>query len=63
GHSLIVSPWGDIIAEAGLEPGIIFADIDLAEVEDARRRIPSLQHDRDDLREIVYGSKDMRAAS
>jgi predicted amidohydrolase len=46
GHSLIVSPWGEILAEAGEEPGAIFADIDPAKVDEARRMIPSLQHDR-----------------
>jgi predicted amidohydrolase len=46
GHSLIVSPWGDVLAEAGEEPGVIYADIDPAKVEDARRMIPSLRHDR-----------------
>lgn len=46
GHSLIVSPWGDILAEAGNEPGVIVADIDLAALDDFRRRVPSLQHDR-----------------
>ncbi|HEX3808744.1 MAG TPA: carbon-nitrogen hydrolase family protein [Rhizomicrobium sp.] len=47
GHSLIVSPWGEIIAEAGTEPGVIVADIDPALSQDARARIPNLQHDRD----------------
>ncbi len=46
GHSLIVGPWGEILAEAGTEPGIILADIDPAAVTDARSRVPSLQHDR-----------------
>jgi deaminated glutathione amidase len=47
GHSLVVAPWGDIIAEAGaLETGVIFADIDLAKVAAARAQVPSLQHDR-----------------
>lgn len=46
GHSLIVSPWGEVIAEAGGDPGVIFADIDPAKVAEARARIPSLQHDR-----------------
>ena len=44
GHSLIVSPWGDILAEAETEPGVIFADIDVREVETARNRIPALEH-------------------
>jgi len=46
GHSLIVDPWGRIIAEGGTEPGIVMAEIDLAEVAKARGRIPSLQHGR-----------------
>lgn len=46
GHSLIVGPWGEILAEGGTEPGVIVADIDPAEAEAARARIPSLQHDR-----------------
>jgi predicted amidohydrolase len=46
GHSLIVAPWGEIIAEAGDEPGIIYADIDPAKVEEARRMVPALRHDR-----------------
>jgi predicted amidohydrolase len=47
GHSLIVSPWGDILAEAGDEPGHIQADIDLRLVAEARQRIPALGHVRD----------------
>jgi deaminated glutathione amidase len=46
GHSLVVDPWGRILAEAGTEPGIIVADVDPAEVAAARARIPSLQHGR-----------------
>jgi predicted amidohydrolase len=46
GHSLIVDPWGRIIAEGGIEPGVVMAEIDLAEVAKARARIPSLQHGR-----------------
>ena len=46
GHSLIVDPWGRIIAEAGTEPGITVAEIDPAEVANARARVPSLQHGR-----------------
>ncbi|MDA7947893.1 MAG: carbon-nitrogen hydrolase family protein [Hyphomicrobiaceae bacterium] len=47
GHSLIISPWGEIIAEAGTEPDVIFAEIDPVQVAEARTRIPSLRHDRD----------------
>jgi len=47
GHSLIVSPWGDILAEAdGVRPTVIVADIKPSLVQEARVRIPSLQHDR-----------------
>jgi len=46
GHSLIVGPWGEILAEAGTDPCVIVADIDPAEVATVRGRIPSLTHDR-----------------
>lgn len=46
GHSIIVDPWGRVLAEAGNEPGVILAEIDLAEVTNARARIPSLRHTR-----------------
>ena len=42
-----MSPWGEVLAEAGIEPGIIIADIDLAQADLARARIPALLHDRD----------------
>ena len=46
GHSLIVSPWGEILADGGEEVGISLAEIDAAKVEEARRAVPALQHDR-----------------
>jgi predicted amidohydrolase len=46
GHSLIVDPWGRILAEGGTEPGVVIAEIDLGEVAKARARIPSLEHGR-----------------
>ncbi len=46
GHSLIVDPWGRVLAEGGTEPGVVMAVIDMAEVAKARARIPSLQHGR-----------------
>ena len=46
GHSLIIDPWGRIIAEGGTEPGVIVAEINPAEVVNARARVPSLQHGR-----------------
>ena len=46
GHSLIVGPWGDVLAEAGTDPGVITADLDLGEIAEVRGRLPSLHHDR-----------------
>lgn len=46
GHSLIVNPWGEIIADGGTEEGVVMAEIDLSDVAKARGRIPSLRHDR-----------------
>ncbi len=47
GHSLVISPWGEILGEGGVQPAVIFADVELQLLEDVRRRVPSLQHDRD----------------
>ena len=49
GHSLAVSPWGDVLADAGTEPCVTLVDLDLASVDHARRRVPSLHHDREFL--------------
>jgi deaminated glutathione amidase len=46
GHSLIVDPWGRVLAEGGIDPQPVIADVDPAEVALARARIPSLQHGR-----------------
>ncbi len=46
GHSLAIAPWGEILADGGTDPGVTFVDIDLAEVANARARVPSLIHDR-----------------
>jgi predicted amidohydrolase len=46
GHSLIIDPWGKIVAEGGIEPSVIVAELDLAQVARARSRIPSLDHGR-----------------
>ncbi len=46
GHSLVVDPWGRIIAEGGTEPGVVIAEIDPAEAAAARAKIPSLGHGR-----------------
>jgi predicted amidohydrolase len=46
GHSLVVSPWGEVLLDAGTEPGVHIVDLDLNAVTDARRRVPALEHDR-----------------
>jgi len=46
GHALIIAPWGEVLADAGEAPGIITATLDPAEVDEARRRVPALTHDR-----------------
>jgi deaminated glutathione amidase len=46
GHSLVIDPWGRVLAEGGVEPAVVLADVDLAEIAGARARIPSLQHGR-----------------
>jgi deaminated glutathione amidase len=48
GHSLVISPWGEILAEGdGETPSVITADIDVRLVDDARAKVPSLTHDRE----------------
>ncbi|WP_194097684.1 carbon-nitrogen hydrolase family protein [Marivivens aquimaris] len=46
GHSMAISPWGDILADSGTDEGIVFIELDSGEVSKARNRIPSLTHDR-----------------
>ena len=46
GHSLVVDPWGAVIAEAGESPTVIHAELDLGRVEAVRAQLPSLTHDR-----------------
>jgi deaminated glutathione amidase len=46
GHSLVVAPWGEVLADGGTEPGLTYTEIDLARVDEARGRVPSLVHDR-----------------
>ena len=47
GHSLAVAPWGEVLADAGADPGVAFIDLDLSQVAEARGRVPSLSHDRE----------------
>jgi predicted amidohydrolase len=46
GHSLIVAPWGEILAEADDGTGFITADVDPVKITESRRKVPSLSHDR-----------------
>jgi len=46
GHSLIVDPWGEVLADGGEAPGVVYADLDLARVRKVRTMLPSLTHDR-----------------
>lgn len=46
GHSLIVAPWGEVLADGGTEPGVVMADIDLAKVAQARSMVPAIANDR-----------------
>ena len=47
GHSLAIAPWGEILTDAGTEPGVTFVDLDIDAVTKARARVPSLTHDRE----------------
>lgn len=47
GHSMIIDPWGTILAEAGEEPCVITADLDLSKVKETRQSVPSLRNDRE----------------
>jgi len=46
GHSLIIDPWGEVLAEGGVEPGVFLAKVDPSRVDTARNAVPSLQHGR-----------------
>jgi predicted amidohydrolase len=62
GHSIIVDPWGRVLAEAGDEPGIVLAEIDTALVADARARIPTLKHGRPFRLEVAAAGRREDAA-
>ncbi|CAJ1442209.1 MAG: carbon-nitrogen hydrolase family protein [Hyphomicrobiales bacterium] len=54
GHSLVIDPWGAVVAEkADEEPGVLMADLDVTKVADARAKIPALKHDRDFKLDVV----------
>lgn len=56
GHSLVIDPWGGILAAAGTDPAILLVDIDPSLADEARRRLPSLTHDRDYLLDLPPAS-------
>ncbi|WP_371823303.1 carbon-nitrogen hydrolase family protein [Paracoccus sp. Z118] len=45
GHSLAVAPWGEVLADAGEEPGVTLVTLDLSQVDAARGRVPAWRHD------------------
>ena len=49
GHSLAIDPWGRVLADAGTGPGVTMVDLNLAMIDDVRRKLPSLDHTRDDI--------------
>jgi predicted amidohydrolase len=64
GHSLIVDPWGRIVADAGDDrPGIVYADIDTASSQAARKKIPNLKNAREFTVRVAGGTPRLRAAS
>ena len=44
GHSMAVAPWGEVLLDAGTDPGIYHVELDLSQVSQARKRVPSLFH-------------------
>jgi predicted amidohydrolase len=46
GHSLVAGPWGELLLEMGGEPGLAFADVELARIAEVRSRVPALSHRR-----------------
>ena len=46
GHSMVVSPWGEVLLDAGTGTGVFCIDLDMSKVDEARRKVPSLTHDR-----------------
>lgn len=63
GHSIIVDPWGRVLAEAASEPGVIMAEIDVSLVADARGRIPTLRHTRPFTVETFFAEGSQRDAA
>ncbi|TXL73792.1 carbon-nitrogen hydrolase family protein [Vineibacter terrae] len=63
GHSLVVAPWGEVLADAGdAQPGFVTAEIDMAKVAEARAAVPSLTHDRRYEPPVTVGTATAKAA-
>lgn len=54
GHSMLVDPWGKVLVEAGSEPDLVIAEVDLAQLAAARRAIPVGKQRRDDIYRLQY---------
>lgn len=64
GHSVVVAPWGEVLADAGGEqPGFITAEIDMSKVAEARKAVPSLTHDRSYAPPVTVGAAVKAAAA
>lgn len=63
GHSIIVDPWGRVLAEGGTEPGVILAEIDPALVAEVRGRIPTLKNARPFKVEVASSSETLGQAA
>jgi len=62
-HSIVVAPWGEVLADAGGEkPGFVVADVDLDKVAEARKMVPSLQHDRKYAAPVLHKAQVAKAA-
>ena len=62
GHSVIIDPWGRVLADGGTEPGLVMAEIDLSLVADARGRVPALKHARPLRVEVAPAARHLAAA-
>jgi deaminated glutathione amidase len=63
GHSIAVAPWGEVLVDAGAEKaGFVIADVDLAKVAEARKMVPSLEHDRKYAAPVLHKAPVAKAA-
>ena len=63
GHSIAVAPWGEVLADAGGEKaGFVMAEVDLAKTAEARKMVPSLQHDRKYAPPVLHKAAVAKAA-